>query len=673
MASMTGVVAGTYTVTVTDNNGCIITDSIAITEPDSVLMSSIVVDSNASCNSVSDGGATAMGAGGTSPYSYNWSNGDMSATATGLGAGAHYLTVTDNNGCIALDTVMITEPPLDRRTEVEAHCVNYTWPQNGITYNLSGIYTDTVRDPLGCDSVIFLDLTILPTNGSTDSLTVCDSYTWPVNGLTYTASGSYSTLLTNSFGCDSILALILTVDSSTTSMSSTQACDSYVWPQNGQMYTMTGIYRDTVPNAKGCDSVIVLDLTVDTTTMATFNELSCDTIFQWLGNTFDSAGTYVDTIPNAKGCDSIVTLNLTFGAPTMRNDTITSCDYYVWMGDTLTSTAIYFDTLVNASGCDSLLTLDLTINNTTTGVTDSISSCDQYVWIKGTDTLGTFTVSGMYVDTIMNSLGCDSIVNLDLTILQSTFDTTIVTSCDYYIWLGDSLTSSGIYNKTLVNQAGCDRFATLDLTINNSDLSIDTVESCFLYTWVETGITYTQSGTYDTVYVNAQGCDSTVRLRLKITNINTEVVKVGPTLISSDNRSGVTYQWYDCDADTALTGDTSFSYRASMNGNYKVIVELNGCSDTSNCIPVTSIGLAETNNAEVNFNIMPNPTRGILTVELLGVNPDGDRIFIYDMKGSIVHEEILMNTGQQLDLYHLNEGLYMIRYKDQMKKVVITK
>src|SRR5690606_36417322 len=62
------------------------------------------------CSGGSNASALASASGGTSPYSYSWSNGQTFAKATGLSAGSHYLSITDANGCVFLDTVTITEP-----------------------------------------------------------------------------------------------------------------------------------------------------------------------------------------------------------------------------------------------------------------------------------------------------------------------------------------------------------------------------------------------------------------------------------------------------------------------------------------------------------------------------------------------------------------------------------
>ena len=97
-AAVTGVVAGVYSVTVTDNGGCTSTNTNVISQP-SMLITNAVVDSNNICNGFSGGGATASATGGTSPYTYVWNNAATTASITGVVAGTYTITTTDNNGC----------------------------------------------------------------------------------------------------------------------------------------------------------------------------------------------------------------------------------------------------------------------------------------------------------------------------------------------------------------------------------------------------------------------------------------------------------------------------------------------------------------------------------------------------------------------------------------------
>lgn len=102
--------AGIYHLTITDDNGCTLLDSAIISNQGDP--SIIVTTTDASCFGNADGSANAIAIGGIAPYNYSWNdpNNQSSSTATGLAAGTYLVQVTDNVGCIAFETVTISEP-----------------------------------------------------------------------------------------------------------------------------------------------------------------------------------------------------------------------------------------------------------------------------------------------------------------------------------------------------------------------------------------------------------------------------------------------------------------------------------------------------------------------------------------------------------------------------------
>ena len=90
---------------------------------------------------------------------------------------------------------------------------------------------------------------------------------------------------------------------------------------------------------------------------------ACDSTI-WQGNTYTTSGLYSDTLTAANGCDSIVTLNLNINNAASSDTTATACDSLVWRGVTYTSSGTYYDTLQTQTGCDSVVTLNLTITHT---------------------------------------------------------------------------------------------------------------------------------------------------------------------------------------------------------------------------------------------------------------------------------------------------------------------
>ena len=108
----TMLTAGSYMVTVSEqaNPMCSAVCTVEITEPQ--FSCTTAVNSNVSCDGLSDGSATVIPSGGTAPITYAWDNGEMFSTAILLDAGTHTVTVTDANGCITTCDVIITENPV---------------------------------------------------------------------------------------------------------------------------------------------------------------------------------------------------------------------------------------------------------------------------------------------------------------------------------------------------------------------------------------------------------------------------------------------------------------------------------------------------------------------------------------------------------------------------------
>ncbi len=130
-----------------------------------------------------------------------------------------------NNGVFTvdvLDCINELSPPCGTTSSlVASSCDNYTSPSGNYIWTSTGMYNDTIPNAAGCDSVISLDLTIANSTTGTDVQTACDSYTW-IDGNTYTVSNSTSTyVLGNAEGCDSVVTLNLVIN--TVDVSLTQA------------------------------------------------------------------------------------------------------------------------------------------------------------------------------------------------------------------------------------------------------------------------------------------------------------------------------------------------------------------------------------------------------------------------------------------------------------------
>ncbi len=404
----------------------------------------------------------------------------------------------------------------------------------------------------------------------------------------------------------------------------------------------------------------------------TFSAFDCTTYTVPSGDeTYTTIGSYqvMDTIPNACGLDSIMTINLTITGPSTGTDVITACDSYTWIDNNnyTTSNNTATHTIVNgaANGCDSIVTLNLTINNTATG-TDVITACNSYTWIDN----NTYNVSNnTATHTIVNGAanGCDSVVTLNLTINNTATGTDVITACDSYTWIDNNTytASNNTATHTIVNGAanGCDSIVTLNLTINNTATGTDVITACNSYTWIDNN-TYTASNntaTHTIVNGAANGCDSVVTLNLTINTVDNSTSTQGNDSIMA-NATGATYQWLDCNNNYAIiSGATNQLFVASANGSYAVEVTQNSCTDTSNCITITGVGIENMYN-ENSITIYPNPNNGLFTIKNIDNKNQTVDLSIISLTGEIIGNWSFTNTIE-LNLSEKAKGIYYLQLK----------
>jgi Leucine-rich repeat (LRR) protein len=176
------------------------------------------------------------------------------------------------------------------------------------------------------------------------------------------------------------------------SMFSSSICEGDAYLLNGMVYRKSGVFFQHYITQLGCDSTVMLTLTV--LPKSVLNSLSiCEgTFFDFNGQQLTNAGIYIDSLSNVLGCDSIVSLNLSV-IPTQVNinDNFCQGSSYNFNNQQLTSPGIYRDTLINSLGCDSIIILNLSvvpaINNAITQNNAQLSTSgvgSSYNWIDCT-------------------------------------------------------------------------------------------------------------------------------------------------------------------------------------------------------------------------------------------------------------------------------------------------
>ncbi|TVQ77784.1 MAG: gliding motility-associated C-terminal domain-containing protein [Flavobacteriales bacterium] len=511
----------TYAITLSkDGRSCIDSVRIEVTIPDTILQTIQACDE------------------------YLWPADSLIYTTSGV----YSTTLSTLNGCDSIVILDLTINQSDSTTLNVTECDTYFWNASGQTYNITGTYIATLSNQQGCDSVLILNLDILNSDSIVQMEVSCDSYFWPVNNQTFDSSGVYTEVFTKSNGCDSTHILILTINPSYSVSQSVVACDSFVWPANNQVYTLSGTYTDTLTTLSGCDSIVTLNLTINQSSNTTETITACD-VFVWSANnqSYNTSGTYTAVLTNAAGCDSTITLNLSILQSDTISQTQSACDTYVWPvnNQSYSNSGVYFESFTKSNGCDSVMVLNLSIFSSSV-TTQNIVACDSFAWPVNNQT---YFASGTYIDTILSSAGCDSVINLELTINQSTTGSQNVTACNSYIWPDNNqiYNTSGVYTATLVNSTGCDSVVTLNLQINTNDTISHQVVACETYTWPVNNQTYTSTGVFQEVFTNAGGCDSVHILNLQI---------VQPDSIVRSQVACESYLW----SETGITYNQSGTY-----------------------------------------------------------------------------------------------------------------
>ena len=203
---------------------------------------------------------------------------------------------------------------------------------------------------------------------ATISKTICFNESYDFIDTTYSVSGTYYGTTSNVAGCDSTVTLVLTVLPADTIHISKNICEGDSYDFYGRDLTSSGTYYDTIPNATGCDSIAKLVLTVHPPDMTRISESVCEgDIYFFSGKSLETteAGIYEHdtTLQSIHGCDSTVILTLTVNPVYSFSfiDTICEGDSYYFCGEYLTAAGPHSRTLSTINGCDSTLNLQLTM------------------------------------------------------------------------------------------------------------------------------------------------------------------------------------------------------------------------------------------------------------------------------------------------------------------------
>lgn len=505
-------------------------------------------------------------------------------------------------------------------------------PRPAVTYNLThstGIQSSFVAKWGQCFSPNF------------NSVSACNAYTSPVNASTWTSSGTYKEFVSTPGFCDSVVITNLTVHNTATYQRNVVACGSYTSPSGNYTWNSNGTYHDTVHILPGCDSLFVINLNILYPTSATITEVACGSYTTPSGSiTATTSGTYNDTITNAAGCDSILTINLTVLSRTTNTINVSACSTFTSPSGNyqFNSSGVYLDTIPNHVGCDSVITINLSILNSYNTIQPT--ACDSFVSPDGTTT---YTSSGTYYSTIPNSSGCDSIITVDLTLNYSTFSNLALAGCNTITTpAGNTLNQSGTYSEVIMNSKGCDSLITINAVIGTQATNSISVSACNELISPSGNYIYTQSGNYQDTLVTSLGCDSILFMNVTITTIDTTITQTS-TELNTNGSGNSTFQWLNCQGYSLIPNATNATFSPSSTGSYAVEITQNGCVDTSECYQLVIVG--EEFAKTISFDVYPNPSTGIFLIQF-EKNSTDLRIEISNILAEVLLEKAVSGTGK---------------------------
>lgn len=489
----TSLCVGLYTVTTTDNRGCIQADTISVITPAVLSTSSVVTDAN--CNGQNDGSITTHAVGGVSPYTYIWSTNPLQtdSTAIGLAAGTYNVIVVDANGCTAYDTLIINEPiPLNDSTIVNgptcgqcdgsatANPVGGVGPYTYLWGN--GDNTQTTTTGL-CAGIITLQITDQGTGCVYNYNVIVNSITGPTVVLSSTGESCLGS-------CDG---------TALASASNGNLPYSFSWNPTGQTDSLaTGLcsnfYTVTVTDAIGCITIDTLSITSTGLNLSIINVIpeSCFNSCDGSATVVAGAGLNPFTYQwNPSGGNNDVATNLCTGIYTAVVTDASNCR------DSISTNIVGPNILSVSIGVNTAISCNASCNGALIASPLGGSAPYTYLWSDGqTGQLATNLCAGTYYVDVTDAGGCTASDTLVLTepteiVANETLFTPACNVCDGSIQLAPSggtgpysfLWSApiagqstgtvinlcaGIYSVDITDNTGCSNTFTFPLSNTNA-------------------------------------------------------------------------------------------------------------------------------------------------------------------------------------------------------------
>ena len=378
-------------------------------------------------------------------------------------------------------------------------------------YNSSGQYNDTLPGGLDCDTLLFTDLTVLPPITTQLNPVICQGETLTVGDSVYAQTGIYTQTLSSLNGCDSLININLTVIAPVFFTNNASICSGGSVQVGNNVYTLQGVYIDTLNSSRNCDSIVTTNLIV----LPKFTIQQAKTICQGdsvvVGRSvYKQAGLYTDSLKTIANCDSVVFTNVIVNPVSFRQQSFNICqgDSVVVGNKVYKQNGTFTDTLKNRFNCDSILITTVSIlSNQSIPVSRTI--CEGERILVGNNVYNT---SGVYTDTLLSSNGCDSIVQLTLTVIpikRTTLNPAICSGQGFQV--GNKVyTLSGTYVDTLNSFQNCDSIVTTNLTVRPIFSFQQSKTICQGDSVIVGQKVYKQTGQYSDTLKTIFNCDSII-------------------------------------------------------------------------------------------------------------------------------------------------------------------
>ena len=514
--------AGTY-INKLSFNGCITQDTFKIVTP----TTAITYHDTTVCSPITSFqlNKTISGA-----QSYSWQNGASGASYQVTTPGLYWVNINYGK-CSSKDTtnVNVHAPAVIVNTNA-AFCKakNYTLPW-GKSVSVAGVYSDTIKNKIGCDSIIkhvtLTQMAASDTIKTNDSIYFGQIYTLPWGTIVNTG-GVFSDTLHSSFGCDSLIKMVtLIVKQVALENKNVSICYGKTFKlTSGVIASASGIYKDTLHFKNGLDSFIIsYNIVVSTqvpsikTTVKTLCVGQSFTLPS--GKVVNNAGLYTDTLRYISGCDSVIeSISIVYQTPSPLSVNQIICpgqSYTLASGKIVNTAGVYNDTLRSLFDCDSIIkTINLSIQsivsvlpNTTTicagkSTVLTASGSATYLWSTGAttaiatvspDSTTTYSVTG-------TTTGCASAANATVfvnsnpivvvnsqTICMGQAAVLTATGADSYIWSDNSIDNPFIdspattTNYTVTGTTtGCKATAIANVTVTHVPaIVVNSATICF--------------------------------------------------------------------------------------------------------------------------------------------------------------------------------------------------